>query len=713
MCSTDYLALNNHKLFENLREILPKDIIKTQNILTVNDGLLFVWNFQDACVLTLNLKRSLCCKDAGISHQILLPNSSSHFPVDCLTVNNSNTLLVVSGASGVLVLELPERCPPYGSFANNREIIYCRSHNLDEQLFVRHPSVEVRQIRFHPGSPKDTHVLILTSDNALRLYGIENSTAVALTVYNVGERPKGVMPGSKSFFLELYGETAVDFDFGPPEELVSKSIVRCPFTNKTVATSKLLDDFSSNNKLVWPIYLVNGIGSIFYILIDLNDKNVGHVKGPLLIVPSCDQSYTNDACSLICIPSTPPLLCIAENNGTISHAVILPSKYEETDELDVGRGPFQVPDRAAFILETVELELGLASTNALSDYCCPVFLHADKSQLGHYFATHETGVHSITVPAVDALTKFVHGTEEDDLLEAIVNQPSTADYLLCTKMTSSKNINPIIGFALYYDPISVMALLAQGQLVSLLMVAFSRVDVTDDYELEDIGAFNSPLKKMLSEPFDSKIQRILKDVPYQPIIKVSHIREHSQEECYELLKRTAASFREGHFKQLEKAREEIEKHIKILEMLKKHQNNELERFSKEKQALQEKAETLAEKYEDTKEKQDLLRKRCEKLLLLLAQTKVKPSQAEEKFTKDLRDAQTQIKKFESSIGKLRHQIKYQEVQMDNWKKEQKKFETGLQSSKAQAIKNNLEEMTGSIKELIQKVNTYKTEMGLN
>lgn len=44
-------------------------------------------------------------------------------------------------------------------------------------------------------------------------------------------------------------------------------------------------------------------------------------------------------------------------------------------------------------------------------------------------------------------------------------------------------------------------------------------------------------------------------------------------------------------------------------MLKKHQNNELERFSKEKQALQEKAETLAEKYEDTKEKQDLLRKR--------------------------------------------------------------------------------------------------------
>lgn len=65
-------------------------------------------------------------------------------------------------------------------------------------------------------------------------------------------------------------------------------------------------------------------------------------------------------------------------------------------------------------------------------------------------------------------------------------------------MTSSKNINPIIGFALYYDPISVMALLAQGQLVSLLMVAFSRVDVTDDYELEDIGAFNSPLKKVRS-----------------------------------------------------------------------------------------------------------------------------------------------------------------------------------------------------------------------
>ncbi|KAF2878761.1 hypothetical protein ILUMI_27412, partial [Ignelater luminosus] len=57
--------------------------------------------------------------------QILLPTSPAHFPVELLRVNSSNTLLVVAGSSGVLVLQLPERCPPHGSFANNKEMIYC------------------------------------------------------------------------------------------------------------------------------------------------------------------------------------------------------------------------------------------------------------------------------------------------------------------------------------------------------------------------------------------------------------------------------------------------------------------------------------------------------------------------------------------------------------------------------------------------------------
>lgn len=110
----------------------------------------------------------------------------------------------------------------------------------------------MRQVRFHPASQNNTHVVILTSDNCLRyvnifikflelrnsvvyvtityfsivfrLYNVAD-TVVAIGVYTVGQKPTGVMPGTKSFLLGLLGETAVDFDFGPPELDDEQSVV--------------------------------------------------------------------------------------------------------------------------------------------------------------------------------------------------------------------------------------------------------------------------------------------------------------------------------------------------------------------------------------------------------------------------------------------------------------------------------------------------------
>lgn len=46
---------------------------------------------------------------------------------------------------------------------------------------------------------------------------MENSEAVSLGAYSIGRQPLGFMPGSNTPFLEVLGETAVDFDFGPAE----------------------------------------------------------------------------------------------------------------------------------------------------------------------------------------------------------------------------------------------------------------------------------------------------------------------------------------------------------------------------------------------------------------------------------------------------------------------------------------------------------------
>nr|CAI5829545.1 unnamed protein product [Callosobruchus analis] len=64
--------------------------------------------------------------DPGILIQKLLPLHPPLFTPEFVIVNEFGTLLVVAGPCGVLVLQLPERCPPYGAFDNNKEVVYCR-----------------------------------------------------------------------------------------------------------------------------------------------------------------------------------------------------------------------------------------------------------------------------------------------------------------------------------------------------------------------------------------------------------------------------------------------------------------------------------------------------------------------------------------------------------------------------------------------------------
>lgn len=191
MSATDYLRLSDHKIFKVFQEAAPSQFKKTQNILTVKDDILYMWSFQDNCVLTLNIKATRSRKASEAFYQTLLPTAPPIFTPEWLIVNESNTLLVVAGLSGVLVFQLPERYPPHGFFANSKEIIYCRSFSLHERVLAFSNNLEVRQVRFHPGSLKANHIVILTSDNTIRMCKIENNAAVPIGVYSIGIFPVG------------------------------------------------------------------------------------------------------------------------------------------------------------------------------------------------------------------------------------------------------------------------------------------------------------------------------------------------------------------------------------------------------------------------------------------------------------------------------------------------------------------------------------------
>lgn len=68
-----------------------------------------------------------------------------------------------------------------------------------------------------------------------------------------------------------------------------------------------------------------------------------------------------------------------------------------------------LPDRSLYSFEVIDLELECETNKKQSDYVCPVFLHRDDSNMARYFVTHNNGVHSVHVPSVQELQKFVSG----------------------------------------------------------------------------------------------------------------------------------------------------------------------------------------------------------------------------------------------------------------------------------------------------------------
>lgn len=127
-------------------------------------------------------------------------------------------------------------------------------------------------------------------------------------------------------------------------------------------------------------------------------------------------------------------------------------------------------------------------------------------------------------------------------------------------------------------------------------------------------------------------------------------------------------------------------------MMKNNQLREIKGMMKEKELLQDKASTLAEKYEDIKDRQDELLKRydlfssvhiciiyhfyfistqywlifcfrCENLLMLVNRKKVQPSDAENIFIENLQLYSKKVADYGNQMDKLKNKLKYQQVQV--------------------------------------------------
>lgn len=78
----------------------------------------------------------------------------------------------------------------------------------------------------------------------------------------------------------------------------------------------------------------------------------------------------------------------------------------------------------------------------------------------------------------------------------VFKEPSTIEHLICSKNEASDKTMYVVGFSLYYEPASVVALLANGEIVSLALLSSSLLPPVENLNVCDAEDLQSPLKKV-------------------------------------------------------------------------------------------------------------------------------------------------------------------------------------------------------------------------
>ncbi|XP_051154402.1 nuclear pore complex protein Nup88 isoform X1 [Leptopilina boulardi] len=697
---TDLLHLNDKRLFQELKKSLPKGAKETRNIIEIRDDILYVWNADTCCILTLDIAATREKLHEDVPYQSLHLTDPPIFEVTHLVINELVTQLILWGNLGIVVVELPKRWGKESAFKGGRNSISCISHHLDGFGFHLATN-EIRKAKWHPGSINHSHLVVLTSQNTFHLYEcLIGETPTLLKTWKVGPTPS-TSPSKIPSFASL-GEIAVDFDFSSP----------CV---QTESDKDIEIDKMKWNQIEWPILVLRGNGDVFILKGDILTprSSAPIVLGSLSMYPPAVDNYGIDCCSIMCIQTTPPIVVIADCSGKIYHAILLPDDFEDEEKKTWSQYgstySLHTPDVALYVYECVEMELGLFYNDDDKKYTCPVYLHKDKDNSSRYFCSHNAGIHVVNLPMVSQLEEYRDAGEENlDLFLPSLKNQSNSQYLVCTrtKHTVFDDATPILGLGLLREPCVLISLLYTGFVVNLSIADFNYLP-----KFEYNRPINSSSKKVTKEPFDAYIKQFLRHESSQPITMLGLRQNLTARDSLELLYRATTIFRSQHFLRHDKVREEILKKVRTLKALKNHQLKELEYLIHVKKELQETAEKLAERYEDIKDNQEDLARRAQEVLRLVNLKEPSLSPIERAEAEEMKLIENKVKEFSVRLEQLKKKANKQTINIvESPNTNGKKKEIVFKEKQVETIKSNLLQMGKDIADLVSRTKTLEEEV---
>ncbi|MEE6469913.1 hypothetical protein FKM82_008812 [Ascaphus truei] len=480
------------------------------------------------------------------------------FDVSEVLLSPTQHHVALIGSRGLMVLEVPKRWGKSSEFEGGDKTVNCRTIPVAERFFTSSTSLILKQAVWYPSETQEPHLVLLTSDNAIRIYNLKDPLTPEKCIPLSNADEETTFPHNGRSYTASLGETAVACDFGP-----------------LAAISKSLVQTGKEEKLAYPLYILYENGETFLMYIELQkSSNVGKLLGPLPMHPAAEDNYGYDACAVLCLPCVPNILVIATESGLLYHCVVLEAEEDDEQMSNKSWNPSSDLIPSLYVFECVELELALKLTteeevSLESDFSCPMKLHKDPICPSRYHCTHAAGVHSVGLTWLSKLQKFLSSDEEDkdSLQELATEQKCLVEHILCTKPLPCRLPAPIQGFWIISD----------------ISLGTSMICITSGYEcitrplLTTVRPPSPPLlcsqiDRNVTESlphvladvkgsFENHIRGIVRRNTANPLLLKSSNKDAAPppEECLQLLSRATQVFREEYILKQDLAKEEIQR----------------------------------------------------------------------------------------------------------------------------------------------------------
>ncbi|CAB3256824.1 unnamed protein product [Arctia plantaginis] len=598
------------------------------------------------------------------------------FTVERIMSSSCGSRICVWGSRGVTIAELPSRWGRAGFFDSGNKNALCKSYSLDERF--HYSPGEVRRVHWHPTSL--SHLLVLGSDNTIRLYNIALKSGPKLVkILPIGPKPSSQLAGRT--ILDSLGDTAVDFTPTPDSDT---------------------------------LLILRGNGDVYMMQCELDSKHPIKAKltGPLAMYPPADDNYGSESCSITALGGgdTPPLVVVATCSAQLYHCMLLPNPTDKDD----------CDSHALYVIEAVELNIVLNMESELQ-YSYPVLLFPCTHNT--YACMHAGGVHAITLPMLEHLVDFVMADEADteSALSSMCGARSAARHLVCTAPPSPAARPappaPPAGLALSAPPLPrLLVLCGDATLLARILEPFGLEEQlykelqlkNPALEQDDINIIMKERQKVL---FSSIMKEILTRDVSQPILNISKKEEPSPKECLEFLSQATLKLRGEYMSRQQRATDAITNKLTALRSLCSHHGEWLQDLQKEMDEVQLQSAVLKEKCLLAEKHQDDLKYRCSAVIRGLRAPSAS-SAVERQLLGELLLYKRGGEQLGEQILMLKEYARNKTEQLEKWHEEYKKKDIALGKSHSDTISSILQQQTSQISTLIEETKLLKDQLSI-